>query len=115
MRPVTVVQSGTGSTAPVVHDYLVNPSSVAIGTVVSGTANYTVQHTLDDVFAASYVPASGNWYNSNNPRLVSATGNLYDAIGVASNSSLAVPVRASRVTVNSGTGSVTSTFVQATI
>lgn len=97
MRPVTISQTGAGSTNPIPMDMYGNPFSVSLGVTVSGTVNYTVQHTFDDVFATSYLPASGNWYN--HVSLAAQTGQL--------DGNYAYPVTAIRLTQNSGSGTTT--------
>jgi hypothetical protein len=81
----------------------ITPGNIAIGCVISGTVNYTVQHTYDDPFAANFTPAGATWFN--HPTLASQAAN--------NESNYAYPPRAVRVTVNSGTGSVTMTVIQA--
>ena len=103
MRPTTVTVTGTGVSVPIPLDYYTSPVNVALGCVVTGTNNYTVQYTYDDVFAANYVPASGNWIN--HPTLVTKT--------TTADSNLAFPARAVRIQSNSGAGSTTMTVIQA--
>jgi archaellum component FlaF (FlaF/FlaG flagellin family) len=103
MRPITVTQTGSGSTSPIPMDHYRNPFNVGIGLKASGTVNYTVQHTFDDVFSSSYNPATGTWFN--HPVLASLTTNA--------DGNYAFPCTAIRITVNSGSGSVNMTLVQA--
>lgn len=103
MRPITVTKTGTGSTDPIPLDHYRSPFNVGLGLKVSGTVNYTVQHTFDDVFASDYVASSGTWYN--HPVLASLTA--------AADGNYAFPCTAVRLTVNSGSGSATMTVVQA--
>jgi hypothetical protein len=79
-----------------------NPFNVGVGVVVSGTVNYTIQHTFDDVFDSTVTPT---WFNhpSLTAQAVSADGNY------------AFPIRAVKILVNSGTGSATATVIQAGI
>jgi hypothetical protein len=81
----------------------VTPFNVGIGVVVSGTVNYTVQHTFDDVWATGYSAAAGNWYNHSS--LAAQTANA--------DGNYAFPVTAVRLTVNSGSGTATMTLIQA--
>jgi hypothetical protein len=76
---------------------------VALGVQVSGTVNYTVQYTFDDVFAKGYNPATGNWTDH-----VSLTGQT-----ATKDSNIAYPVRGIRLKLNSGTGSARLTIIQA--
>ena len=103
MLSSTVTQTAAGSTAPVPMNQYVTPFNVALSAIVTGTVNYTVQYTFDNVFASDYVPSSGNW--TNHPSLTSQTTTL--------SSNIAYPVTAIRLTVNSGTGTVALTIIEA--
>jgi hypothetical protein len=103
MLSSTVTQTAAGSTAPVPMNQYVTPFNVALSAIVTGTVNYTVQYTFDNVFESNYVPSSGNW--TNHPSLTSQTTTL--------SSNIAYPVTAIRLTVNSGTGTVALTIIEA--
>jgi hypothetical protein len=107
MKPiVTTLSNATGAalfSAPVVLDVNKTPFNVAMQVLVTGTVNYTVQYTFDNVFAAGYVPASGNW--TNHPTLAALTA--------TADSNLAFPAAAIRITQASGSGSVRLTTIQA--
>ncbi len=106
MRPQIVSHSGgAGSSDPVVFDHLRNPFNISIGCVVSGTISYTIQHTFDWDYNTNGLPASPTWFNHDNADLVAATGNAND--------NYAFPCTAAKILQNSGTGSVTVTFIQA--
>lgn len=81
-------------------------SYVSIQCNVTGTINYTVQQTLDDPNDPTnpVLPANITWVNSSDASAVSATGSIQTNYGF-------VPIWA-RVLLNSGTGSVTASFVQ---
>lgn len=101
MRPITLTQTGAGSTANLaVFDHYISQFSVGIGVVVTGTVNYTVQHTYDNVLDPAVTPV---WFD--HATLAAQTANADGAY--------TTPVRASRLTVNSGTGTATATFIQA--
>lgn len=100
MRSVTKSQTGTGSTAVVVMNTELNPFNVGFGVVVSGTVNYTVQHTFSDVFNSAVTPT---WFN--HPSIASQTTNQ--------DGNYAFPVSGLRLTVNSGSGTATLTIIQA--
>lgn len=100
MRPVVVSKTGTGSSSVVPLDHYQSPFNVGFGVVVSGTVNYTVQHTFDDIFDASVTPV---WFS--HPTIASLAANA--------DGNYAFPVRAVRVTVNSGSGTATMTVIQA--
>jgi hypothetical protein len=105
MRAIRLTQTGAGSTKPIPMDQYISPFNVGLGVDVSGTVNYTVQHTFDDVFAAGYNPATGTWLN--HPTLAAQSA---DADG-----NYAFPVSAIRLTVNSGGGSAVLNVLQAGI
>ena len=79
----------------------------AIQCNVTGTVNYTVQQTLDDPNSATYPVTIPNvtWVNSNDPNVVAAT--------TTQQTNYIFPPMFARVLLNSGTGSVTSSFNQA--
>jgi hypothetical protein len=82
------------------------PPSTSIQCVVSGTANYTVQQTLDDpnnpTSPVGY--ASVAWFNSPDNNLINSTSNIQ--------SNYAFMPTYARLLLNSGSGSVTGTFIQ---
>lgn len=102
---VTVGTNGIASTPWVRFDDYA-PGSVSIQCDVSGTVNYTIQQTLDDPNSATnpVTPSAMTWLNTSDTAGVAATA------AIQSNYQFA-PVFA-RVTLNSGTGSVTATFLQ---
>lgn len=112
MRPVTYTQTGTGSTPWVALGGNLTPAGISIACHVTGTVNYTVEYTYEDV---NYSPNSRYAYVVDNPSVTvypdnTVAGQTVDAVATA-----LTPVWAARVTVNSGGGSVKATFVQAGI
>lgn len=105
MKPITVSQTGAGSTGTIPLNVNVNPFNIGIAVVVSGTVNYTVQYTFDNVWSPTYNPATGTWFNhaSLDAQTTNQTGNF------------AFPVAAIRLTVNSGPDTATMTVIQAGI
>lgn len=99
MRPIYTTQSGVGSTAwkPVDNDLA--PFSIGFGCVVTGTVSYTVEHTFDDVYSPTVTPVAFP-----NATVVAQTANK--------DGNYAFPVRAIRLTIASGTGSVAMTILQ---
>ena len=96
MKPQSYSQTGAGTTGA----YVVNTNStlvnIGIAVVVSGTVNYTVQHTYDS-------PAGfTTWFNDANLASKTATAET----------NLAFPVTGLQLVVNSGTGTATMTVVQ---
>ena len=107
MRPVnfTVADASGGAKTSAVYapDNYVSPFNVALSVLVSGTVNYTVQYTFDNVFAGDYNPSTGNW--TDHPSLTSKTASL--------DSNIAYPVTGIRIKLNSGTGTAKLTAIQA--
>lgn len=102
MRRTTVSKTGTGSSSSVPMDQYISPFNVGMGVVVTGTVNYSVQHTFDDVYDATVTPV---WFT--HPTLASLTANA--------DGNYAFPVTAIKVLVNSGAGSAALTILQAGI
>lgn len=100
MTPVVKTQTGVGSTAWIPVNYRQSPFNLSFGVVVSGTVDYTVQHTYENVMGGESATAR------NHGTIAAATANA--------EGSYTVPIRAIRVTVNSGAGSVTLTVLQGT-
>lgn len=100
MRPKTISQTGAGSTAWMPVDWRQSPFNASVSVVVTGTVSYDVEHTFDDVFDAAVTPTA--WDHAT---LAAQTAN--------GNSNYAFPIRAVRVTVNSGTGTAALTWMQA--
>jgi len=103
MRPVVLSVTGVGNSVPDPLDHFLTPFNVSLAVVVTGTITYTVQYTYDDVFAANYNPATGNWLP--HPSLTAQTA--------TKDSNIAYPVRAVRLTTSAGTGTATMTVIQA--
>ncbi|CAB4190572.1 hypothetical protein UFOVP1288_75 [uncultured Caudovirales phage] len=100
MRRVIISKTGTGSSATASMDQYISPFNVGMGAVTSGTINYTVQHTYDNIFDSAVTPV---WFD--HATMASKTGNF--------DGSYAYPVAGIKVLVNSGTGTVTLTLLQA--
>ena len=105
MRPVRVTVAGVAASAPIAISNYTSPCTVGIGVKISATATYTVQFTFDDIYAATFNPATATWYSSTDISVVNATANA------ASN--FAFPVTAVRLNVSASTGTVTMTVIQA--
>lgn len=98
MRPQSVIQTGVGDSAWLKLDINKNPFQVSFVADVTGTATYSVQHTLHSV-------DGGTPTVFDHPDVTAATA---DADG-----NYAFPVVAVRVHVTSGAGSVQLTVIQA--
>ena len=100
MRSIVISTTGTGSSSVAPLDTYRNPFNIGIGVVVSGTVNYTIQHTFDDVFNSAVTPV---WFS--HPTL--------NALAVNADGNYAFPVSAVKILVNSGTGTAKATLIQA--
>ena len=100
MKVQIASQTGAGSTTPFVMNTNCTPFNVGFGVLVTGTVDYTVQHTFDD-------PAVGftTWFP--HPTIAAQSTNK--------DGNYAFPVTGIRVTVNSGGGTVTLKLIQAGI
>lgn len=102
MRPVSFTIVGATASPVYPPDNYITPFNLALSVVVSGTIDYTVQYTFDDVFAKGYTPSAGTW--TDHPTL----------LGDASlDSNIAYPVTGVRIIGNSGTGTAKLTIIQA--
>ena len=100
MKVQSVSKTGVGSSSALVMNTNISPFNVGFGVVVTGTVNYTVQHTFDD-------PAIGfsTWFS--HPTVASQVANA--------DGNYAFPVTGVKVLVNSGSGTATLNLVQAGI
>lgn len=100
MKVQTVSKTGVGSSDSLVINTNISPCNIGFGVIVTGTVNYTVQHTFDD-------PASGfsTWFS--HPTVASLTANA--------DGNYAFPVTGVKVLVNSGAGTATLKLIQAGI
>jgi hypothetical protein len=106
MYPITRSTSDASvaavATTPVALDSFMSQFQATIVCTVTGTANYTVQFTLDQIQADGYNPATGNW--------VTVTG--LGAQTTTQAAALNQPVMGVRMVQNSGAGSVSMTVLQ---
>jgi hypothetical protein len=100
MKLQTVSKTGVGSSAALVMNTNVSPFNVGFGVLVTGTVDYTVQHTFDD-------PAVGfsTWFS--HPTVAGESTNQ--------DGNYAFPVTGIKVLVNSGSGTATLKLIQAGI
>ena len=103
MQSVTLTKTGTGSSAVRALDFFLNPFSVGIGAIVTGTATYTVEYCFEDPTNPDFNPATATWFG--------VTG--LSAESTTKSAALTVPCRGIRVTIASGAGSVTAYIQQA--
>jgi hypothetical protein len=101
MRPISVTVSGVGSSVAIPTDYYANPFNIGFAVVISGTVDYTVEHTFDNIQDPN---ATITWFP--HPTVFNELANQ--------DGNYAFPVTAVRLTNNAGTtGSATFTVIQA--
>lgn len=102
-RPMSLSTSGvsTSNVAPLCH--FVSPFNVSVDTVVTGTVVYSLQYTNDNVQAANYNPATGDW--KNHPMMTGSA--ISDFV------EFTAPAVAVRINQTSGAGSVVARVTQA--
>lgn len=109
MRPIVQTLSDASGGAKAANtiplDVFISPFNTALSVTVTGTVDYTVQYTFDNVQASTWTAATGNWVN--HPSLTNKVATL--------DSNLAYPATAVRIVLNSGAGSVVFTVIQAGI
>lgn len=98
---LTVDTLQQGADQPVPVDTYLNPGNVNVSVTLTGSVNYTVQYTLDDV--QSMLPTQLNWFSAP-AALVGASSNQA--------ASISTPIRALRLVTNSGAGTAKMTVVQ---
>lgn len=104
MRPYilnTTDASGGAKTSAVAPLDIHGRPEVSLQAQVTGTATYTIEQTLDDVFDASITPV---WFSHPDTTLVNATTSLQG--------NYAYIPRAVRLRQTAGTGSVKLTIIQ---
>lgn len=101
MRRITKVYAAANSGDPVLLNF--NNSVVGIGfvTQVTGTVNYTVNHTYDDLYDANVSPV---WLPHGVANMIAATS--------TQESNYLVPISGVQVVINSGGGSVRLVLLQ---
>lgn len=99
MRPITVSQTGVGTSNWIPMDIYQNPFNVGVGVKATGTVTYSVEHTFDNVFDPTVTPTV--YQNSS---LTSQT--------TSKDGNYAFAVRAIRVNVTAGTGAAAMTLIQ---
>jgi len=98
-NPSIVTKTGTGTSAWIPVDYTQANFGIGFGCVVSGTVTYDVQHTFDNIQDTSVTPTAFT-----HSTVFSETTNQ--------DGNYAFPIRAIRLNVSAGTGSVTITILQ---
>ena len=105
MRRIVLTAATSTDSAVSPMNLNTSPFNVGFGITVTGTINYTVQHTFDDVFSPSFDPTTAVWFD--HPTIASQATNQ--------DGNYAFPVVAIRLKNNSGGGTAVMTIVQAGI
>lgn len=107
MKPIIVTTSdasgGAVNSRIVALDPWTSPVNASLGVTVTGTVNYTVQYTLDDIQSGTWTAATGVWWN-----ITALTTQITSVVSV-----LTQPATAVRIVQNSGNGSTSMTVLQA--
>jgi len=104
MQSIIVTQVAAGSSAVEAVSYFTNPFNIGLGAILTGTATFTVEYSMQDPMDAGYVASSATWFPVTGLSAVSAT----------TGAALTIPCRAIRVTLAGGsTGTVTLYIQQA--
>lgn len=98
MIGITRAKTGTGQSTVFVPDYHLTPYNVGIQVVISATATYTIEQTLD-----AEDGTQTTWTAVPSLSALSA-GAVVQSV---------IPCRGYRINVSASTGTVTATFVQA--
>lgn len=99
MRRVVETVSGVANGATIPVDNRSTVFGIGFGVVVTGTINYTVQHTFDDIYALAASGGTPTWFN--HAYAAAQTGNI--------DGNYAFPVAAIRLITSTGTGSAVLT------
>ncbi len=105
MRRIELSKTGAGASAVSPMNLNTSPFNVGFAVIVSGTVNYTVQHTFDDVYSPTFDASTATWFS--HPTIASLAANA--------DGNYAFPVTAIRLLVNSGGGTATLVLLQAGI
>ena len=101
---LTVGVNGQGFSPVIPLDYNRTGAVTSLAAVISGSPTYTLQHTFDDVQSATYDPATGTWFDHDDPAMVNAITNQ--------NGNYIAPVTGCRIRLLSTSGGVIFTVTQ---
>ena len=105
MRRIVLSKTGAGASDVSPMNLNTSPFNIGFAVLVTGTVNYTVQHTFDDVFLPTFNPSTAVWFD--HPTIASQSTNK--------DGNYAFPVTAIRLLVNSGGGTAALILLQAGI
>jgi len=99
MNASKVAVTGVGTSAWIPVDFTQNAFAIGFGCVTSGTVTYDVQHTFDNIYDSTVTPTAFT-HSSVTGKTANQDGNY------------AFPIKAIRLNVTAGTGTVTITILQ---
>jgi hypothetical protein len=105
MRRIVLSKTGAGGSQVSPMNLNTSPFNIGFAVIVTGTANYTVQHTFDDVFSPTFDASTATWFD--HPTIATLAANA--------DGNYAFPVAGIRLFVNSGGGTATLVLLQAGI
>lgn len=105
MAANTISKTGVGSSTIYSADFFQTPFNIGLQAVLTGTATYTVEYTLDDISDPAFNAATAAWTGVTGMSALTASGSV----------AFAIPCRGIRLTIASGTGGVVVTICQAGI
>lgn len=106
MRRVVEVVTGVANSPAIPMDYRAQVFNVGVECIVSATATYNVQYTLDDIYGTGTI----NWFNA--VTTIPASGTVLTGASTSQMASITVPCSAIRLNVTASTGTVTLTLIQ---
>ena len=104
MSAYTTSKTGAGRSSVIVPDYFIPQFNLGLQAVVTGTATYSIQFTMDDTSAASFDASTATWTTMAAP---------FSAATATQAGAFTTPVRGICINVASGAGTVALTIVQA--
>ena len=116
--PMTLGTDGVASSPWQQVSQHITPVNIGINCVVTGTANYTVEYTNDDLEPPLPTTTNGAPYGPMGPIPPIPTpfpNAVLDGLAVNGTGMIVQPIVAWRLTLNSGSGSVTATGIEAGI
>lgn len=96
MPPISVTQVAAGSSNALTPDYFLNPFSLGLGAVLTGTATFTVEYSYDAPEAgATWFPVTG-----------------LTSVEASTSVAFSIPCRAIRVTLAEGSTGTVKLYMQ---
>lgn len=106
MRRVVEVVTGVANSAPVPMDHRAQFFNVGVEVIVSATATYNVQYTLDDIYGTGTI----NWTSVTTT--IPTSGTVLTGASTNQVANITIPCSAIRLNVTASTGTVTMTLLQ---